>query len=270
MACGRKTSSSGLLSRKGVAISVIVITGASSGVGEALSICLSSPGTTLHLVARRQDRLLALAERISSRGATPRLHGIDVRDRPAMDALAQNLLREGAPPNLIVANAGIRGEEDGNSREAMEEIFRTNVMGVLNTVTPFLPAMRRKGRGQIAIVGSLAGYRGLPDAGAYCASKAALSAWTDSLRLSVCPDGIGVSLVNPGYVATEMTRKNPYPMPFVLSADEAARRILRGLEKKAPRIEFPLPMVLLVRILALLPPRMGDALLRFSENKKHQ
>lgn len=239
-------------------------------MGEALSIRLASPGTTLHLVARRRDRLETLAEKILSRGATPRLHEVDVRDRPAMDELARTLLKEGPPPTLIVANAGIRGEGDGNSREAMEEIFSTNVLGVMNTVAPFLSAMRREGRGQVAILGSLAGYRGLPEAGAYCASKAALSAWTDSLRLLLEPDGIGVSLVNPGFVATEMTRKNPYAMPFVLSADDAARRIVRGLQKKAPRIEFPLPMVLLVRILALLPPRMGDRLIRFSGNKKHK
>ncbi len=179
------------------------------------------------------------------------------------------MLDEGLPPDLLIANAGIRGEGDGNGREAMEEILLTNVLGVLNTVLPFLPAMRAARKGQIAVVGSLAGYRGLPGAGAYCASKAALMAWTDSLRFSLAPDGIALSLVNPGFVTTEMTRRNPYPMPFVISADEAAARILRGLERKAPRIEFPGPMVMLVRLLAILPPSLSDRLLRMANREAH-
>ena len=248
---------------------IIVITGASSGIGEALALRLAAPGTTLHLVARRRERLEALGERLRAKGAPPRLHAADVRDPDALEKVAQTVLDEGPPPDLLIANAGIRGEGDGNGREAMEEIFGTNVLGVLNTVLPFLPAMRAARKGQIAVVGSLAGYRGLPGGGAYCASKAALMAWTDSLRLSLAPDGIALSLVNPGFVTTEMTRRNPYPMPFVMSADEAAARILRGIERKAPRIEFPGPMVMMVRLLAILPPSLSDRLLWLAKREGH-
>lgn len=248
---------------------IIVITGASSGIGEALALRLAAPGTTLHLVARRRERLEALEERLRPKGATTRLHVADVRDPGALEKVAQTVLDEGPPPDLLIANAGIRGEGDGNGREAMEEILLTNVLGVLNTVLPFLPAMRAARKGQIAVVGSLAGYRGLPEAGAYCASKAALMAWTDSIRLSLAPDGIALSLVNPGFVTTEMTRRNPYPMPFVISADEAAARILRGIERKAPRIEFPGPMVMMVRLLSILPPSLSDRLLRLAKRECH-
>ena len=248
---------------------VIVITGASSGLGEALALRLAGPGAILHLVARRNERLEALGEVLRARGATPRLHVADVRDPHALEKVAQTLLEEGPPPDLLIANAGIRGEGDGNGLEAMEEIFATNVLGVLHSVLPFLPAMRTARKGQIVVVGSLAGYRGLPGAGAYCASKAALMAWTDSLRLSLAPDGVAVSLVNPGFVTTEMTRRNPYPMPFVMSAEKAAERILRGIEKKRPRIEFPIAMVATVRLLAILPPSLSDRLLRLASRDNH-
>ncbi len=248
---------------------IIVITGASSGIGEALALRLAAPGTTLHLVARRRERLEALGERLRAKGASPGLHAADVRDPGAMERVAKAVLEAGPPPDLLVANAGIRGEGDGNGREAMEEILSTNVLGVLNAVLPFLPAMRAARKGQVAVVGSLAGYRGLPGGGAYCASKAALMAWTDSLRLSLAPDGIALSLVNPGFVTTEMTRRNPYPMPFVMSAEKAADKILRGIEKKAPRVEFPGPMVMMVRLLSILPPSLSDRLLQLASREPH-
>ena len=250
-------------------MAVIVITGASSGLGEALALRLSQPASTMHLVARRGERLEALSPRIRERGATPRLHMADVRNREAMQEVADRVLEEGGPPDLLIANAGIRGEGDGDSAMALEEILATNVLGVAHSLAPFLPSMRQARRGQIVVVGSLAGYRGLPGAGAYCASKAALMAWTDSLRLSLAPDGVAVSLVNPGFVTTEMTRRNPYPMPFVMSAEKAAERILRGIEKKRPRIEFPIAMVATVRLLAILPPSLSDRLLRLASRDNH-
>ena len=251
-------------------VSVFVITGASSGLGEALALNLASPENTLHLVARRQERLESLAQRLSERGGIVRVYVLDVRDAETMENFALAILEKDGPPDFLVANAGIRGEGDGNGREAMEEILNTNVLGVLNTVHPFLPAMRRARKGQIAVVGSLAGYRGLLGGGGYCASKAALMAWTDSLRMELSCDGMTVSLVNPGYVTTEMTRGNSRPMPFVLSADEAARRILRGLEKRSPRIEFPLSIVLIVRILAILPCTLGDRLIKALSRDKNK
>ena len=248
-------------------MSTILVTGASSGLGWALARLYAEPGVTLHLVARRSDRLKTLAPILVERGANPVLHEADVRDRSRMEALSREVLESSGPPDLILANAGVRGEEEGNDLRAMEAVLATNVLGVLNTVLPFLPSLKKEGRGRIAVVGSLAGYRGLPKAGAYCASKAALSAWTDAIRYEAEPFGVTVSLVNPGYVATEMTRRNSYPMPFLLKAPDAALRIRSGIDRGRARIEFPLPLVLLVRTLALLPPRLGDRLLRLLSAK---
>ncbi len=248
-------------------MSVLLITGASSGLGWALANIYAEPGVTLHLVARRSDRLRSLAPLLADRGARPVLHETDVRDQTQMEELATGILESSGIPSLIIANAGVRGEEEGNDSKTMKLVFDTNVLGVLNTVLPFLPSMKTQGGGQIAVVGSLAGYRGLPKAGAYCASKAALAAWTDALRYEAETSGVTVTLINPGFVVTEMTRKNPYPMPFLLTAPEAARKIRAGLGKGRARIEFPLPLVLLVRILALLPPRLGDRLLRLAQGR---
>ncbi len=248
-------------------MSTILITGASSGLGWALALLYAEPGVTLHLVARRSERLRTLASLLVEAGSRPVLHEIDVRDRKKMEEMASGILTTSGPPSLIIANAGVRGEVDGNDFRAMEQVFDTNVLGVLNTVMPFIPAMKEEGRGRIAVMGSLAGYRGLPNGGAYCASKAALSAWTDAVRYEAEPFGITLSLINPGYVVTEMTRKNRYPMPFLLTATEAARRIRAGIAKGRARIEFPLPLVLIVRTLALLPPRLGDRIFRMISGK---
>lgn len=241
----------------------ILITGASSGLGYALARRMSSPDNALLLLARRVGRLDALAQEIRNSGGTVSLYPADVTDQDQMREIARDILSREGVPDLIVANAGIRGTGNGNGPETTEDIFRTNLMGVIYTVDPFMSAMKEARRGQIALVGSLAAYRGLPGAGGYCASKAALSAWSDSLRFEMEPCGITVSLVNPGFVTTEMTRNNPYPMPFLWTADRAAEAIIRGLDRRKARIEFPLPMVLLLRAFALLPPRAGDRIFRF-------
>jgi short-subunit dehydrogenase len=242
---------------------VILITGTSSGLGRALALEYAAPGTTLILIARRLDRIVEISGSVEEKGGISVLYEADVRNREQMEKISGEILSGIGVPDIIVANAGIRGGRHGNDRETMEALFDTNVMGVMNTVLPFLPSLRESRKGQIAILGSLAGYRGLPDAGAYCASKAALRAWTDSLRFEAEPCNVLVSLINPGFVRTEMTRTNPYPMPFILTAEEAANRIRRGLERKKALIEFPFPLVLAVRLLALLPPRSSDRIFRF-------
>jgi len=240
----------------------ILITGASSGLGRAMAQHFAGPGTKLILLARRVGLMKEISEIVGKKGSPSILYEADVRNREQMDRIAMEIAERMGVPDLIVANAGIRGEPHGNDRENMRSLFETNVMGVMNTVIPFLPALKQIRKGQIAIVGSLAGYRGLPDAGGYCASKAALRAWTDSLRFEMEPYKVPISMINPGFVQTDMTRANPYPMPFILSAEEAAKRIIRGLYKKKALIEFPAPLVLFIRLLALLPPQAGDRLFR--------
>jgi len=146
-------------------------------------------------------------------------------------------------------------------------VLATNIDGVLNTIHPLIPRMRSRGRGQIAIMSSLAGFRGFPGAPAYCASKAAVRLMGESLRGELAALGIEVNVICPGFVRTPMTDRNPFPMPFLMEAERAARIIRRGLERNRGRIAFPLPVALAVRLLAALPDILADRLTRTAPRK---
>ena len=244
----------------------LFITGASSGLGEALALAYAAPGIRMGLVARRGPLLKNVGGQAEKAGAQVTLYEGDVTDKLKMEGIARDFLDHFSAPDLIFANAG-QGSGSGYSIE--RSLMDVNYFGVQNTILPFLPALQEKGRGHIAVISSLASYRGLPGSGAYCASKAALNAWSDSLRLCLFPFGITVTIVNPGYIRTEMTQSNP-PMPFCWSAGKAAATIRQRLRHRPARIEFPFPMVVSVRLLALLPPRWGDYLIRWSRLHKAQ
>ena len=242
----------------------LFITGASSGLGKALTLAYAAPGVRMGLVARRGPLLNDVGSQAEKAGARVALYEGDVTDQSKMDGIARDFLEHFSAPDLIFANAG----QGGGSGHAIERsLMDVNYFGVQNTILPFLPALQEKGKGQIAVISSLAAYRGLPGSGGYCASKAALNAYSDSLRQILFPFGITVTIVNPGYIRTEMTQYNP-PMPFCWSAEKAATTIRRRLRHRPARIEFPFPMVLSVRLLALLPPRWGDNLIRWSRSRK--
>ncbi|MCH7832740.1 MAG: SDR family NAD(P)-dependent oxidoreductase, partial [Proteobacteria bacterium] len=192
----------------------------------------------------------------------------DVADRDATARWIETADAE-HPLDLVIANAGIsagtggRGESESQARD----IFAVNLAGVLNTVWPAITAMRGRGRGQIAIVSSIAGFRGLPGTPAYSASKAAVKAYGEALRGWLAADGIKVSVVCPGFVRTRMTDENPYPMPFIIDADKAAGIIRRGLERNKARIIFPWPMHLAAWLLGALPPAWTDSLLTRAPKK---
>jgi len=241
----------------------ILITGASSGLGAALAEAYAAPGVTLLLSARRPHKLDAVAQRCRARGAAVRTTVLDVTDRDATEAwvLESDSV---APIDLVIANAGISagtgsGEEP---TEQARDVFAVNLVGVLNTVQPLLPAMRQRGHGQIALMASLAGFRGFPGAPAYCASKAAVKVWGESLRGWLASDGVRVSVICPGYVRTPMTAVNRFPMPFLMDADRAARIIRRGLNRNKGRIAFPWPMALGGWLAGALPDGVTDRLTR--------
>ncbi len=242
----------------------VLITGASSGIGEALGLALAAPGVTLHLSGRDAGRLGAVADACRSRAATVSTAILDVRDEAAMAAWVAAAGRL----DLVVANAGIsagtgdnRPENPGQARG----IFATNLGGVLNTVLPAIEAMRGQPagpdglRGRIAAIASIAAFVAAPGAPSYCASKAAVDTWTVATALGLRREGIALTSVCPGYIRTAMTARNRFPMPGLMDADRAARIILRGVIAGRIRVTFPWWMGLAARIGGLLPPRMLGA-----------
>ncbi|HYE49468.1 MAG TPA: SDR family NAD(P)-dependent oxidoreductase [Azospirillaceae bacterium] len=246
----------------------ILITGASSGIGEALALEYAAPGTALLLTGRDSARLEAVAAACRAKGAETAAAAIDVCDR---DALAAWVLARDAerPVDLVVANAGISaGTGQGTeSEEQARRIFAVNVDGVLNTVHPLIPRMRERRRGQVALMSSLASFRGFPGAPAYCGSKAAVRVYGEALRTEMRPHGVGVSVICPGYVRSRMTAVNRFPMPFLMDADRAARIVRRGLAADRARIAFPWPTYVSAWLLGVLPPGLTDPLLARTPRK---
>jgi short-subunit dehydrogenase len=242
----------------------ILITGASSGIGEALALEYAASGIFLALTGRDAQRLEAVAAAVRAKGATVEAKVIDVADRAGMAAWLQQL-DVARPLDLVIANAGVgyEGDRKLQEEEAMRGTFAINVDGVLNTVLPMLPAFRARRRGQIAIMASLASFIGLPQSAAYNGSKAAVRVWGESLRYLLRDDGIEVSVLCPGFVTSRMTARNRFPMPFLMSAEKAARIIRRGLEANKARIAFPFGIKAAVWVGMLLPAGVTDLLMRF-------
>ncbi len=245
----------------------ILITGASSGIGAALALEFAGPGVALALTGRDEARLAAVAGACRKAGAEPRIEVLDVREREPLAAWIAEVDRA-APLELVIANAGVSagtGGTEGDAGESVAQtrrIIATNLDGVFNTVLPAVARMRPRGRGQVAIMSSMAAFRGFPGAPAYCASKAAVRVWGEALRGELHDAGIGVSVICPGYVRSGITAVNDFPMPLLMDAERAARIIRRGLARNRPRIAFPGPIYAAVWLLSALPPRLTDPLLR--------
>ena len=246
----------------------VFITGASSGIGEALAVYYAAQGATLGLVARRRDFLDGLNQRLGGRHAC---YALDVADAPALhDAATDFIFRFGAP-DIIIANAGVSA---GTLTECEEDldIFRrvmdTNVFGMAATFAPFIPALRVAG-GERRLVGiaSVAGIRGLPGAEAYSASKAAAIAYLESLRLEMRPYGIKVVTIAPGYIETPMTAVNPYKMPFLLPVDQAAERFAAAIARGTTYTVIPWPMGVVAKLLRVLPNWLYDRLFTSAPRK---
>jgi short-subunit dehydrogenase len=241
----------------------ILITGASSGIGAALARIYAAPGVTLALCGRDEARLAAIAGQCRESGAAVAVHRVDVTDGAAM-AAAVAAADAAHALDLVIANAGISAGtgRGGETADQAQRIFAVNLDGALNTVLPAVACMRPRRSGQIALMSSLAGFRGLPGAPAYSASKAALRSWGEALRGALQGDGIAVSVICPGFIVTPMTAVNDFPMPLLMAADRAAAIIRRGLARNRGRIAFPLALYGAVWLLAALPDRLIDPVLR--------
>jgi short-subunit dehydrogenase len=232
-----------------------VITGASSGIGRELARELAALGCRVGLVARRAEQLASLAEEVERAGVGAAWAAADVSRRDEVHAAVDAVRARLGPIDLLIANAGVGAPTllDPVNVGDVEKMFRVNVFGVVYSVEAVLPEMLKRGRGHLAAMSSLAAYKGLPGESGYCASKAAVNTYMEGLRIQLREHGIFVTTICPGFVKTAMTEVNQFKMPFLLEADEAARRIVRALRRKVKVYNFPWRMSLLMKLLAWLP-----------------
>lgn len=244
---------------------VVIITGASSGLGAALAGLYAAPGVVLGLLGRDRHRLDAVAQGCTERGARVSVAAIDVTDRAGLASWLEEFDRE-HPAELLIANAGTSAGPDPDSpsegAEMVERQVRVNLLGMANTVEPLLSAFCARRRGRVALVASIAAFRGLPYSPGYCASKAGLRAYAEALRARLEPRGVGVTIVCPGFFASPMTDRFDGPTPFLASAEAAAHKVKRGLDRGRRRISFPWPLVFGLKFCDVAPAIIGDMILR--------
>ena len=233
---------------------VAVITGASSGIGRSLAKILGRSGCRVGLIARRRTALEDVADEIREAGGVAALAVADVTDREELRQAVADLAEALGPVDLMVANAGVGVSTtlEPVNIDVVEEMIRVNVLGVIYAIDAVLPSMLARRTGRIAAISSLAGYLAMPGESAYCASKAAVNAYMQSLRVQVRGRGITVSTICPGFIRTPMTRTMTF-MPFALEADEAADRIVRALSRKVKVYNFPWPTVALMKFARCVP-----------------
>jgi len=246
---------------------IILITGATSGIGAELAKQYSVVGMTLYLCARRQELLEQVAEVCRKKGADISTFTCDVTDRERMRAWVL-ACDEATPLDLVIANAGIGGVKSlagdfGEPEEVVRDMFSINLDGVLNTIEPIKPLMTARRRGQIAIVSSLASYFGLPDSPAYCASKAAVRIYGEALRPVLKPHGVSVNVICPGFVKTPMSDQLPFSLPLLMSVEKSVTLIQRRLAKNHARISFPSLLAFASWFGMILPASLSGMIMGF-------
>jgi short-subunit dehydrogenase len=232
----------------------VVITGASSGIGEALARHYASNENVLALLSRRGTAPGGLPGQVVP-------YSVDVTDVPALKRVAEDFVARFGAPDVVIANAGVGVGTHGEDLADVEKLRRVldiNVAGLAATLAAFAPAMRQAGRGTLAGIASVAGFRGLGGNGAYCASKSAAIIWLESLRVELYGSGVCVVCICPGYIDTPMTQVNRYGMPFLLPADEAARRIARAIAARRRLAVIPWQMAAVSVLLRLMPGWLYD------------
>ena len=241
--------------------SLVFITGASSGIGQALAWRFYQAGYDLALVARRTDAIQQWAE---THGIAPerlRVYSADVADKDSIVAAGRQCLAQQGLPDVVIANAGISVGMDSAVRsdlEVMANTFATNNIGLAATFHPFVDAMCKRGSGILVGIGSVAGIRGLPGHGAYCASKAAVIAYCESLRGELRSSGVAVVTICPGYIDTPLTRQNRYSMPFLMPVEAFAQRAFSAIVAKDSYRVIPWQMGIVAKLLRLLPNWLFD------------
>lgn len=247
-----------------IAGQVAVITGASSGIGWELARALAAEGCKVGLTARRREPLAELAGQIEKAGGNAAFAVADVAEREQIVAAIRDLAARLGPIDLLIANAGVGAPttvEPFNVGD-IEKMFRVNVMGVVYSLEAVLPQMLQRRCGHLAAISSLAAYHGLPGESAYTSSKAAVNVFMDGLRVQLRSKGIAVTTICPGFVKTPMTEPNEFKMPWLLTAEEAARRIVRALKRKRKVYNFPWQTALLMKCGRWAPDWLLDRMMR--------
>ena len=241
----------------------VFITGASSGIGASLARDYAARGAVLGLLARRRDMLDALIATLPDPGRH-RAYAVDVTDHAALARAAQDFIDANRGADIVIASAGISHgtlTERPEDLALFESVFATNVGATVATFAPFIGAMKNQdGPRRLVAIGSLAGVRGMRGAGAYCASKAAVHSYAESLRLEMRPHGIRVVTIAPGYIDTPMTSNNRFPMPFLMPAERFAARAADAIAAGSSFRVIPWQMGLVARLLRVLPNALFDAL----------
>lgn len=251
---------------------LVYITGASSGIGKALAARYAQQGWRLALVGRRVEEMRAWAQQQGLPPERCAVYGADVAETDAIVAAGQACLADPGLPDVVIANAGISLGVDTAHREDLEVMARTfaiNVVGMAATFQPFITPMVQRGTGTLVGIASVAGVRGLPGHGAYCASKAAVIRYCESLRGELRPSGVRVVTLSPGYVATPLTQRNRYPMPFLLQPEDFADRAVQAIAAGVRHRTIPWQMGLLGALLHVLPGTWFDRMLA-GRPRKHR
>ncbi|MEE2779661.1 MAG: SDR family NAD(P)-dependent oxidoreductase [Myxococcota bacterium] len=238
----------------------VVITGASSGIGAALAVELARRGAKLGLIARRGELLESVQRDVEAVGGRAAFAAADVTDINQLTRAVTLLEKHLGPTYGMVANAGL-GRPTGKGLVKVPRDTQTlevNVMGVVNAVAAVQPGMMERGEGFLSVVSSVAGTRGLPGSAAYCASKAAVSTFFESLRVDLRGTGVSVIAIHPGFIRTPMTDTNKFPMPFLMDVEPAARIIARSLVRGQARLTFPWQMAIVARLMRWVPNFLWD------------
>jgi short-subunit dehydrogenase len=252
------------MSADAVPAPLVLITGASSGIGLALAQHYAQQGWRLALVARQENSIKSALSPLGISADRYQIYSSDVANIDAMVRVSQACMATWGVPDVVIANAGISIGVDTALREdldVMARVLATNVMGVAATLGPFVAAMRQRGSGRLVGVASVAGIRGLPGHGAYCASKAAVMAYCESLRGELLGSGVRVVTLSPGYIATPLTQNNGYKMPFLMQPADFAQQAARAIAAGTSYRVIPWQMGVVAKLLRILPNAWFDRLL---------
>lgn len=237
-----------------------MITGASSGIGKGIALEIASRGANLALLARREELLNETVGAAQARNVKAVAASADVRDATAVREAADRFRKELGPIDILIANAGI-GTADHATRltpEHAANVIGINVLGAVNSVSAVLPEMVQRGQGRLVAISSLSAYRGLAKSAAYCASKAAMTAYFESLRIDMRHTGVGVTIVHPGFIKTPLTSGRKAKMPYLMELDTGVKKIVSAIEREKKLYAFPWQLATIVRATWLMPPSLYD------------